>query len=483
MNIFKNIFSKNKKTKNININPDNKIFTKITQEQQIIKYQEPAQNFELTSEMQSAINALNNPKNKIIWIYGKAGTGKSSFLNYFKNTIKPKNTVYLAPTGMSALLITGQTIHSFFQIKPNSLYYQNKSSYNYNRSLLNKLSNLDLIVIDEISMVRADLLDEIDYELRIATENDIPFGGIKMLFLGDPYQLPPVVDNNIQQYLTTKYKSEYFFSSHVIRNNFDLITHIEFTKVFRQNDQNFLNILSSLRLAENITIETLESINSRIVCNEKIPKNIIRITGTKKQAENYNLEEYTKINSQEKIFSYTGKGNIPQEKDLPCPKQIKLKLGTQILLIANDQGKSYVNGTIATITDFKSDYIIAKKDNGIEIFIKQHTWEGIKYNFIDGEIIEKIDYTYTQYPILYGWAMTIHKAQGRTFEKVYIDLSGGTFSEGQAYVAISRVKSLEGLYLKTKLHTRDFFVNKIIKKYFEYCKQKKIITNSDNSSN
>ena len=470
MNIVKNIFFKNKKTKNNTINTDNEIFTRTTQEQQIKQSQEDTQNFELTCEMQDAINSIKNPKNQIIWIYGKAGTGKSTFLNYLKNTVKQKNTVYLAPTGMSALLISGQTIHSFFQIQPTSLYIQNKSKSDYNRSLLNKLSRVDLIVIDEISMVRADLLDEIDYELRIATENDTPFGGIKMLFLGDPYQLPPVLDKNVQNIFMTKYKSAYFFSSTVIRNNLSLITHIEFTKVFRQTDENFLNILSSLRLAENITTNTLESINSRITYDEEIPKNIIRITGTKAQAENYNLVEYTKINSQERTFIYTGEGNIPQDKDLPCPKNIKLKIGTQILLIANDQGKSYVNGTVATITDFKDDYIIAKKENGAEIFIKRHTWEGIKYDLVDGEIVEKIDYTYTQYPILYGWAMTIHKAQGKTFEKVYIDLSTGAFTEGQAYVAVSRVKSIDGLYLKTKLYTRDFFTNGIIKKYFNYIK-------------
>lgn len=418
--------------------------------------------------MTQALQAITDPQKKIIWIYGKAGTGKSTFLNYIRIKVQPANTVYLAPTGISALLINGQTLHSFFQIEPADLYYQKEREFN--NSLLNKLSNLQLIIIDEISMVRADLHDEIDYVLRKATEVDRPFGDIKMLFLGDPYQLPPVVDADTKKLLFSKYKSEYFFSSHVIRDNIKLMNHFEFTKVFRQQDDSFLNALSNLRLGKEISRETLDYINSRQVIDEKIPEKIIRLTGTRKQAEKYNLSFYDAINEDEHTFIAFEEGNTKKEEDLPCPRKINLKIGTQILLIANDKGKNYVNGTIATITAFRENYITAITDKGKTIFIEKHTWKTVKFELKDGEIIEKPDYIYIQYPILYGWAMTIHKAQGRTLDKAYIDLSGGAFSEGQAYVAISRVRSIDDLFLKNKLYSRDFFVNDIINTYFKYYK-------------
>lgn len=431
----------------------------------------------LTDEMNAAKEEILNTDTKLIWIFGKAGTGKSTFLDYMRNKEKLNNTVYLAPTGIAALIISGATIHSFFRIKPEDFYSPKPLDKELTRNLFPKLRKVERIVIDEISMVRADLLDEVDRRMRLANDVELPFGGVKVVFLGDAFQLPPVVTHkeSIHFGKDKEYKSEYFFSSRVIRDNVKNMKHFQFSKVFRQDNIEFLNLLAKCRDA-TVTNEDLKLINENCVkSKDEIPENILRITTRKNEAQQINLKRYNAIENQEYTFKAKIKGEskfYENPENCPVPQELHMKVGTQILFVVNDKGKRFVNGTIAEIT--KIDEIneqITVKDSEGTFIVQPYIWSKIKYVIEDDELEEEVESSYIQYPFIYGWAMTIHRAQGRTLDKVFVDLSSGTFAPGQAYVALSRVKSIEGLYLRDKVWSTDFFGNEVVTKYFEYCKK------------
>ncbi len=322
---------------------------------------------ELTDEMLVAKNEILNTETKLIWIFGKAGTGKSTFLDYMRNVEKLNNTVYLAPTGIAALIISGATIHSFFRIKPEDFYSKQPLDRELTRTLFPKLRKVERIVIDEISMVRADLLDEVDRRMRLANDVNLPFGGIKVVFLGDAYQLPPVVTNKESEHFgkDKEYKSEYFFSSKVIRENVRQMKHFQFSKVFRQDNIDFLNLLAKCRDA-TVTNEDLKLINDNCVkTKEEIPENILRITTRKSEAQQINLKRYNAIENQEYTFVAKIKGDTrfyDNPENYPVPQELHMKVGTQVLFVVNDKGKRFVNGTIAEIIkiDELNDQITVK---------------------------------------------------------------------------------------------------------------------------
>ena len=431
-------------------------------------------NIVLTDEMSAAKNEILNTETKLIWIFGKAGTGKSTFLDYMRNVEKLNNTVYLAPTGIAALIISGATIHSFFRIKPEDFYSPKPLDKELTRSLFPKLRKVERIVIDEISMVRADLLDEVDRRMRLANDVELPFGGVKVVFLGDAFQLPPVVTHKESCHFgkDKEYKSEYFFSSNVIRDNAKQMKHFQFSKVFRQDNIDFLNLLAKCRDA-TVTNEDLKLINENCVKpKDEIPENILRITTRKSEANQINLKRYNAIENQEYTFIAQIKGETrfyDNPENCPVPQELHMKVGTQVLFVVNDKGKRFVNGTIAEIIkiDDENDQITVKDADGTFI-VEPYVWTKIKYSVVEGELEEEVESSYKQYPFIYGWAMTIHRAQGRTLDKVFVDLSSGTFAPGQAYVALSRVKSIEGLFLRDKVWSTDFFGNEVVSKYFEY---------------
>jgi len=434
----------------------------------------------LTKEMNLAFEAITCGTNDFIWIGGKAGTGKSTFLQYLKKSNKLENCVYLAPTGVAALLIGGSTIHSFFLIKPEPIYLPMVYDKEFRNRLFPKLKKVKTIVIDEISMVRADLLDEIDRRMRAAKKkNNIPFGGAQVVIFGDPYQLPPVVDmdNSTKEIFYNIYRSSYFFSSSIVKEQIKKLRYFEFTKVFRQDDEFFLDLLDKCRKGI-ITDAELRNLDQCIWPEGKeVPEDMLILTTRRREALLLNTKKYNAINAEEYISQCFATGKFKKEIDddkLPAPKTLRLKIGTRVIFTVNEPGNGWANGTRAIITRIEDGKVFAR--SGInEIEILPHVWKTSRYIVRDDKIVEEKDDEYRQLPLIYGWAITIHRAQGMTLDSVFVDLSEGAFDSGQAYVAISRVKSIKGLNLREQLDSDCFFHKEIIDKFICYCKKNSVI--------
>ena len=397
-----------------------------------------------------------------IFLTGNAGTGKSTLLEYWRDNTK-KNIAVLAPTGVAALNVKGQTIHSFFGFRPDVTvekihrFYRKKDK----KGLFKKL---DTIVIDEVSMVRADLLDCIDQLLRMHGKNqNKPFGGIRMIFIGDLHQLPPVVTDSEKNIFTNYYKTPYFFSANVFEE-LDL-KFIELQKIYRQNDEEFINILAAMR-ENNVSEKQLDKLNSRFDPQFETPSNrfFITLTTTNKTAEKINEYHLNKLFNER--FTYAGKGDGKFEtKYLPTSATLELKVGAQIMMVANDKRGRWVNGSLGKVTGImhgarqESDKIMVELENGVEVSVEPHTWEMFKldYNPANDKLQTQTVGSYTQYPLTLAWAITIHKSQGKTFDNVIIDFGWGTFAHGQAYVALSRCTNLQGIVL-TKPFDQKFII-------------------------
>lgn len=392
-------------------------------------------------------NSLQN-----VFLTGKAGTGKSTLLRYFRGKTK-KNIAVLAPTGVAAVNIKGQTIHSFFRFKPditvskvNQRYRKLKKSDLYKK--------LDAIVIDEISMVRADLLDCVDSFLRLhGKTKGKPFGGVQMIFIGDLYQLSPVVPRFEKEIFESHYLSPYFFDAHGFREaEFQFV---ELEKIYRQQDPVFIEILNGIR-NRSVTDEHLSRLNSRYQLNFHPLQDdfYIYLTPTNDKAREVNLKEMASL--KQKMVEYAGilEGKF-DEKTLPTEKYLRLKIGAQVMLVNNDSQGRWINGTVGEIVDIeydkeiKEDIILVKLGSGDIVDVTRHSWEMFQFHYdssrktIESEVVG----SFTQYPIMLAWAITIHKSQGKTFDKVIIDLERGTFAHGQTYVALSRCTSLEGIVI------------------------------------
>lgn len=420
----------------------------------------------LTEEMKYARNCILESNYQIIWIYGGAGTGKTTFLNYIKKNL-PFNFYCLSPTGMGALLIEGETIHKFFQLPIlNNIFSSNFfNKQNITKNLSDKLESVDYIIIDEISMLRADVLDEIDRILKHCKKSIKSFGGVRFIFFGDPYQLPPVLNQDLQKSFYKEYKTKYFFSSNAYKTllNEKKVKHIELTKVFRQQDDKFVNILRKIR-RNNVSNENLELLNQRVGLG--VDPYTLKVTTHKAEAKEINLNEYNKINNKEFIFTAIMTDSyLTPRNDYPAPKEIKIKIGTKIIILANKG--NYTNGTIAIITDISTEVITAR-DNKKTYYIEKYLWEEKSYLKNGNSYELKTVGTYKQFPIDYGYAMTIHKAQGKTVDSIQIDLKRGTFETGQTYVALSRVKTLDGLFLTEPIKKSNFIKNNEVDSYFKY---------------
>lgn len=460
----------------------------------------------LTPEMDKACEEFLHGDSQIVWVYGSAGTGKSTFMNYVINEICEdgvktgryhlgrdcfdlgNDIVRLAPTGAAAMLIDGQTIHSFFglPVVRNSVFEPHDFKYytdRINRGRLDIWDCANYLIIDEVSMVRADIFDEIDRRMRVGKDNpDEPFGGVKILLLGDPFQLPPVLTQDDEEAFTRLgYVTPYFFSSRIYKELLgnDKVKQVEFKKIFRQTDEKFLTTLNHIRLGE-ATREDLEYINSRVRTQK--PEEVLHLTTTRKNAESINMSKYNEIDAEEFEFKATAEGKFysPLEKalnsiepnlvrDFPAPPVLKLKIGTHILLLTNEN--NFVNGTLAVITEIGEELITAKGQEGKIYLIRRHRWEEKEYVRGENGLELEIVGTYIQFPLVYGWAMTIHKAQGKTVDAISVSLENGAFASGQSYVALSRVKSLEGLHLETRVRMEDIRQNKTVLNYFNYCKK------------
>ena len=419
-------------------------------------------------ELKQALQIIHYTRNSF-FLTGKAGTGKSTLLRYIASTTKKKHVI-LAPTGIAAINAGGVTLHSFFKLPfhpllPNDTRYSVRNIRNtlrYNGEKIKMLRELELIIIDEISMVRADIIDFIDKVLRVYCRNmREPFGGKQMLFVGDIYQLEPVLKEEDRQLLHNFYQGYFFFDAIVFRT-FRLFSR-EQRKVYRQSDPVFNNIQDHIR-SNHATDADLALLNKRVTTNQVVPSdNEMRITlSTRRDTVDYiNQQELAKLSGDTVVFTGIIKGEFP-ENSLPTPIKLEVKPGAQVIFIKNDMSHRWVNGTLGTVTciDKSKQIITVVTDDKKEYDVEPDQWENIRYHFNEKEqkIEDELIGTYIQFPLRLAWAITIHKSQGLTFKNVNIDFTGGVFAGGQTYVALSRCTSLEGINLKSAIRPSEIFV-------------------------
>ena len=413
-------------------------------------------NLDINDEFKSAFDLMENSSTPI-FITGKAGTGKSTLLKYFRAHTK-KKIIVVAPTGIAAVNVGGQTIHSFFKFPPTIIQ---KDVIRRLRSS-NLIEKLDMVIIDEVSMVRADLMDGIDYSLRLNRgEMQKPFGGVQIVLFGDLFQLCPIVGREIKPILDQLYPSPYFFSAKAF-NDFD-IKYIELSKIYRQRDGKFVALLNRLRNKEH-TEEDLDLLNERF---KKVSSGsaAVVLTTTNSIAGSINEDRLAKLPGKEYRYRATVSGKF-DESAYPTETSLRLKKGAQVILIKNDPAGQWVNGTLAIVDSLKSDMIKVDIDGRI-CEVPQVKWQKIEYNFNEEEdkVEENTVGVFEQYPIKLAWAITIHKSQGQTFDKVVLDLGHGAFTHGQVYVALSRCTSLKGITLKRPVIHSDIIFDERIYEY------------------
>lgn len=396
-------------------------------------------------EQQEAFDLVANT-NVCLFITGKAGTGKTTFVKRIQQEID-KNFLVLAPTGIAAIAVGGQTMHSFFGFPMQAMGPH--TSLSVSREKYQILKQTDTIIIDEASMVRSDMVDGMDRYLRLAFDTNMPFGGKQVLFVGDLFQLPPVVKQGSAdaEMLRDIYGPglPFFYKAFVLKRM--NLPKIEFQKVYRQNDPEFLDILNKMRTGE-IATSDLSLLNEHIGKDEKRDDYSVTLTSFNYMAEKINAEKLDEINEAPFSFKATIQDDF-KKTDAPVPECLTLKVGAQVIFCRNNVTSGYMNGTIGKVVVLQENTIVVRLENGSEIEVQPVSWENIhsEYNRETRKMESVVVGSFTQYPLKLAWAITIHKSQGMTFDRMHLDLSRGTFQAGQAYVAISRMRSLDGLTL------------------------------------
>lgn len=424
--------------------------------------------------------------NRPVFMTGRAGTGKSTFLKYITRNTAKKHVV-LAPTGIAAVNVGGVTLHSFFKIPfkpllpddPEFKIDRLRKRLKYNKEHVKLIKELELIIIDEISMVRADILDFVDKVLRVYSGNmRVPFGGKQLLLVGDIFQLEPVVTSDMRDVLRVYYPNSYFFSARVF-GALSLVQ-IELRKVYRQQNADFVAMLDRFRTGRPMPSD-IAQLNARF--NPQAAQSGDDFTMTlatrRDMVDSINDSHLSQLKSKSIIYVGEVKDDFP-EGALPSPKELELKVGAQVVFIKNDRDKRWVNGTIGKVHCATANKLEVEFENGDRHVVEREIWENIvyKYNEKNKTVDEKLIGTYTQFPVRLAWALTIHKSQGLTFNKVIIDVGRGAFSGGQTYVALSRSTSLEGITLQSPVSERDIFVSPAITEFSSRVNDRALISSA-----
>lgn len=432
--------------------------------------------FEVNEQVAAALEAFEH-SSRHVFVTGRAGTGKSTLLLHYLGGADLSRTVVLAPTGVAALNVGGETIHHFFRMRPGQTPAEaaeagRRAGQGPGADVYRGLST---IVLDEVSMVRADLLDAVDAFLRAARGDSSPFGGVRVIAFGDLYQLPPVVTGEERGLFTEHYPSPYFFSSQVFgrlreEENLENFAYVELTKIYRQVDPVFIELLNKVRSKE-VEPADLDLVNVRVIDVAAAladPEGPLFLTTTNKRASQINDEHLARLTGRAFVSVAEVSGDFP-DSYRPTDAQLTLKTGARVMMLTNDPGARWVNGSMGTITqiDTRAGEVVVHLDDGDEVHVEPHTW-GATYNRWDAEagaIVRETLGSFTQLPMRLAWAVTIHKAQGKTFDRIVIDFERSAFEHGQAYVALSRARSLAGIGLARPMRAGDVRLDRRIVRF------------------